>query len=183
VGLKYNQLRCLVKRGVEVLVCPWDYDFPALAGKDYDGLFVSNGPGDPAMMEQAVEHIKSAMVENRTPIFGICLGHQLLARAAGANTLKMKFGNRGHNIPCTNMLTGKCHITSQNHGFAVDEKSLPASCEVTHRSLFDQSLQGFRRKDRPVLCFQGHPEASPGPQDISTLFDQFVQFMADRHGC
>ena len=124
--MKYNQLRCLLKRGVEVMVCPWDYDFPSLAGKDYDGLFISNGPGDPAMMEKTVKHISSAMKENRTPIFGICLGHQLLARAAGASTVKMKFGNRGHNIPCTNMLTGKCHITSQNHGYAVDTDSLPA---------------------------------------------------------
>lgn len=115
VGLKYNQIRCLVARGVEVEVVPWDYDFPKLAGKEYDGLFISNGPGDPAMMAQTVDHIRTAMNEARMPIFGICLGHQLLARAAGADTLKMKFGNRGHNIPCTNLLSGKCYITSRQY--------------------------------------------------------------------
>ena len=125
VGLKYNQLRCLVTRGLEVEVVPWDYDFPKLAGKEYDGLFISNGPGDPAMMADTVKHIATAMEEARTPIFGICLGHQLLARAAGADTVKMKFGNRGHNIPCTNLLSGKCYITSQNHGYAVDADTLP----------------------------------------------------------
>jgi carbamoyl-phosphate synthase / aspartate carbamoyltransferase len=173
--LKYNQLRCLLKRGVEVLVCPWDYDFPALASKDYDGLFISNGPGDPAMMEKTVKHISSAMVENRTPIFGICLGHQLLARAAGATTLKMKFGNRGHNIPCTNMLTGKCHITSQNHGFAVDANSLPAEWTELFVNANDGSNEGIRHVSRPYFSVQFHPESTPGPRDTEFLFDVFIR--------
>ncbi|RDL30326.1 Carbamoyl-phosphate synth [Venustampulla echinocandica] len=174
VGLKYNQLRCLLRRGVEVLVCPWDYDFPALAGKDYDGLFISNGPGDPAMMEKTVKHIASAMADNRTPIFGICLGHQLLARAAGASTLKMKFGNRGHNIPCTNMLTGKCHITSQNHGYAVDASSLPAEWTELFVNANDGSNEGIRHNTKPYFSVQFHPESTPGPRDTEFLFDVFI---------
>lgn len=174
VGLKYNQLRCLLRRGVEVLVCPWDYDFPKLAGKDYDGLFVSNGPGDPAMMEETVKHIASAMEENRTPIFGICLGHQLLARAAGATTKKMKFGNRGHNIPCTNMLTGKCHITSQNHGFEVDATSLPSEWIELFVNANDGSNEGIRHNTKPYFSVQFHPESTPGPRDTEFLFDVFI---------
>lgn len=174
VGLKYNQLRCLVRRGVEVLQVPWDYDFPALAGKDYDGLFISNGPGDPAMMESTVKHIKSAMDEARTPIFGICLGHQLLARAAGADTVKMKFGNRGANIPCTSLLTGKCHITSQNHGYAVDSKTLPNGWEELFVNANDGSNEGIRHVRRPYFSVQFHPEHTPGPRDTEYLFDVFI---------
>jgi carbamoyl-phosphate synthase/aspartate carbamoyltransferase len=174
VGLKYNQLRCLVRRGVEVLQVPWDYDFPSLAGKDYDGLFISNGPGDPAKMEATVKHIKSAMDEARTPIFGICLGHQLLARAAGADTLKMKFGNRGHNIPCTSMITGKCHITSQNHGYAVDSKTLPNGWEELFVNANDGSNEGIRHVSRPYFSVQFHPEHTPGPRDTEYLFDVFI---------
>ncbi|KIN00126.1 hypothetical protein OIDMADRAFT_164286 [Oidiodendron maius Zn] len=174
VGLKYNQLRCFLKRGVEVLVCPWDYDFPAVAGSDYDGLFISNGPGDPAVMDKTVKHIAQAMQENRTPIFGICLGHQLMARAAGATTLKMKFGNRGHNIPCTNMLTGKCHITSQNHGFAVDTASLPSDWTELFVNANDGSNEGIRHICKPYFSVQFHPESTPGPRDTEFLFDVFI---------
>jgi carbamoyl-phosphate synthase/aspartate carbamoyltransferase len=161
------------------MVCPWDYDFPALAGKDYDGLFISNGPGDPAMMGETVKHIASAMAENRTPIFGICLGHQLLARAAGASTLKMKFGNRGHNIPCTNMLTGKCHITSQNHGFAVDAGTLPAEWTELFVNANDGSNEGIRHVSKPYFSVQFHPESTPGPRDTEFLFDVFIQAIVD----
>ena len=174
VGLKYNQLRCLVKRGVEVLVVPWNYDFPRLAGKDYDGLFISNGPGDPAMLPKTVEHIASALSEGRTPIFGICLGHQLLARAAGASTLKMKFGNRGHNIPCTNLLSGKCYITSQNHGYAVDALNLPKDWEELFVNANDGSNEGIRHTNRPFFSVQFHPESAPGPRDTEFLFDVFI---------
>ena len=174
VGLKYNQLRCLVSRGVEVLAVPWDYDFPRLASKDYDGLFISNGPGDPAMLTKTVEHIASAISSGRTPIFGICLGHQLLARAAGASTLKMKFGNRGHNIPCTNLLSGKCYITSQNHGYAVDALNLPQDWEELFVNANDGSNEGIRHSHRPFFSVQFHPESTPGPRDTEFLFDVFI---------
>ncbi|KAK5224770.1 Carbamoyl-phosphate synthase [Exophiala xenobiotica] len=174
VGLKYNQLRCLLSRGVEVLIVPWDYNFPELAGKDYDGLFISNGPGDPAMMTSTIKHISQAMAEGRTPIFGICLGHQLLARAAGANTLKMKFGNRGHNIPCTNLLSGRCYITSQNHGFAVDSMTLPEGWEESFVNANDGSNEGIRHVSRPYFSVQFHPESTPGPRDTEFLFDVFI---------
>ena len=175
VGHKYNQLRCLVGRGVEVQVVPWDYDFPSLAGKEYDGLFISNGPGDPAMMERTVKHISTALTEARTPIFGICLGHQLLARAAGADTLKMKFGNRGHNIPCTSLLSGKCYITSQNHGYAVDANTLPAEWAELFINANDSSNEGIRHISRPYFSVQFHPESTPGPRDTEFLFDVFIQ--------
>lgn len=174
VGLKYNQLRCLLSRGVEVMVVPWDYDFPALAGKDYDGLFISNGPGDPAMLSQTVKHIAKAMKEGRTPIFGICLGHQLLARAAGAGTIKMKFGNRGHNIPCTSLISGKCYITSQNHGFAVDSMTLPEGWEELFVNANDGSNEGIRHISRPFFSVQFHPESTPGPRDTEFMFDVFI---------
>ncbi|GIZ41350.1 hypothetical protein CKM354_000465600 [Cercospora kikuchii] len=174
VGLKYNQLRCLVKRGVEVEVVPWDYDFPGLAGKEYDGLFISNGPGDPAMMDVTVKNIQQTMEEGRVPIFGICLGHQLLARAAGASTMKMKFGNRGHNIPCTSMLSGKCYITSQNHGYAVDSNSLPKDWSELFVNANDESNEGIRHTSRPYFSVQFHPESTPGPRDTEFLFDVFI---------
>jgi carbamoyl-phosphate synthase/aspartate carbamoyltransferase len=174
VGLKYNQLRCLLSRGVEVLVVPWDYDFPALAGKEYDGLFISNGPGDPAMLTKTVENIARAMKEGRTPIFGICLGHQLLARAAGAGTIKMKFGNRGHNIPCTSLISGKCYITSQNHGFAVDSMTLPQDWEELFVNANDGSNEGIRHLSRPFFSVQFHPESTPGPRDTEFMFDIFI---------
>ncbi|MCJ1291145.1 hypothetical protein MMC34_002688 [Xylographa carneopallida] len=161
-------------RGVEVLVVPWDYDFPPLAGKEYDGLFISNGPGDPALLGNTISHISTAMADGRTPIFGICLGHQLLARAAGASTLKMKFGNRGHNIPCTNKLSGRCYITSQNHGYAVDAMSLPEEWEELFVNANDESNEGIRHRHRPYFSVQFHPESAPGPQDTEFLFDVFI---------
>lgn len=174
VGLKFNQLRCLLRRGVEVEVVPWDYDFPRLAGKNYDGLFISNGPGDPAMLNDTVQHIRTALEEGRTPIFAICLGHQLLARAAGASTIKMKFGNRGQNIPCKHSITGKCYITSQNHGYAVDTMSLPSEWEELFVNANDGSNEGIRHTSRPYFSVQFHPESNPGPRDTEFLFDIFI---------
>ena len=174
VGLKTNQLRCLISRGVEVLVVPWDYDFPELAKHDYDGLFVSNGPGDPAVLGKTVQNISSAMQQGRTPIFAICLGHQLLARAAGAKTVKMKFGNRGHNIPCKHKLSGKCYVTSQNHGYAVDAMSLPPEWEEIFVNANDESNEGIRHTSRPYFSVQFHPESTPGPRDTEFLFDVFI---------
>ena len=156
-------------------VVPWDYDFPRLAGADYDGLFISNGPGDPAMLTQTIQNISVAMKEGRTPIFGICLGHQLLARAAGASTVKMKFGNRGHNIPCTNLLSGRCYITSQNHGYAVDATNLPTGWEELFVNANDGSNEGIRHVNRPYFSVQFHPESAPGPRDTEFLFDIFIK--------
>ena len=174
VGLKFNQLRCLTVRGVEVQVVPWDYDFTAVAGKEYDGLFISNGPGDPSMLEVTSRHIAIAMKEAKTPIFGICLGHQLLARAAGASTTKMKFGNRGHNIPCMDLSSERCYITSQNHGFAVDTPSLPPGWEPLFVNANDGSNEGIRHASRPFFSVQFHPESAPGPRDTEFLFDVFI---------
>ena len=172
-----------MSRGVEVLAVPWDYDFPRLAGKDYDGLFISNGPGDPAMLKETVKHISIAISEAKTPIFGICLGHQLLARAAGASTIKMKFGNRGHNIPCTNRLSGKCYITSQNHGYAVDSMSLPQDWEVLFVNANDESNEGIRHIQRPFFSVQFHPESTPGPRDTEFLFDVFIDSVKNCISC
>jgi carbamoyl-phosphate synthase/aspartate carbamoyltransferase len=174
VGMKYNQLRCLLARGVEVLVVPWDYDFPTLAGKDFDGLFVSNGPGDPATLTVTTKNLAKMFEDARTPVFGICLGHQLIARAVGAQTTKMKFGNRGHNIPCTSMLSGKCHITSQNHGYAVDSSSLQNGWEELFVNANDGSNEGIRHTSRPFFSVQFHPESTPGPRDTEYLFDVFI---------
>ncbi|KAJ4300377.1 Carbamoyl-phosphate synthase [Collariella sp. IMI 366227] len=176
VGMKYNQLRCFLRRGVEVLVCPWDYDFRS---ETYDGLFISNGPGDPAIMEATVKNIAAALEENRTPIFGICLGHQLLARASGAKTIKLKFGNRGHNIPCTSMVTGKCHITSQNHGYAVDADTLPTGWQELFVNANDGSNEGIMHVGKPHFSVQFHPESTPGPRDTEYLFDVFIQTVAN----
>lgn len=174
VGLKYNQLRCLVSRGIEVQVVPWDYDFPALLRENADGLFLSNGPGDPATLTKTVENLKVTLSESRTPIFGVCLGHQLLARAAGAETTKMKFGNRGHNIPCTNLLSGRCYITSQNHGYAVEANSLVNGWEESFVNANDGSNEGIRHVAKPYFSVQFHPEHAPGPQDTEFLFDVFI---------
>ncbi|KAF5123708.1 Protein pyrABCN [Metarhizium anisopliae] len=173
VGMKYNQLRCFLKRGVEVMVCPWDHDLAKEAGDQYDGLFLSNGPGDPEVLDVTVKNIQAVMEKNRTPVFGICLGHQLLARASGASTSKMKFGNRGHNIPCTSMVTGKCHITSQNHGFAVDASTLTDGWKELFVNANDGSNEGIMHVDKPYFSVQFHPESTPGPRDTEFLFDVY----------
>ena len=177
-GVKRNILRLLVDRGCEVIVVPARTTAAEALAWEPDGVFLSNGPGDPEPCDYAVEATRE-LIESGIPVFGICLGHQIIGLAAGARTLKMKFGHHGANHPVRNMLTGKVHITSQNHGFAVDPETLPANLRVTHASLFDGSVQGFERTDRPTFCFQGHPEASPGPQDIHYLFDRFVALMTE----
>ncbi|KAM5348398.1 hypothetical protein ACJ41O_008222 [Fusarium nematophilum] len=178
VGMKYNQLRCFLKRGVEVLVCPWDYGLSG-ASDEYDGLFLSNGPGDPAVLENTVKNIAAVLEKNQVPVFGICLGHQLLARASGASTTKMKFGNRGHNIPCTSMVTGKCHITSQNHGFAVDAASLTNGWKELFVNANDGSNEGIMHAEKPYFSVQFHPESTPGPRDTEFLFDVFIDTIAN----
>jgi len=176
-GVKRNILRLLVDRGCSVEVVPAETSAEAVLARKPDGVFLSNGPGDPEPCTYAIEAIRE-ILNSRVPVFGICLGHQLLALAAGARTLKMKFGHHGANHPVADLATRRVTITSQNHGFAVDPDSLPEGVEVTHRSLFDQSIQGIALRDAPAFSFQGHPEASPGPQDIVSLFDQFVDLIA-----
>lgn len=156
------------------MVCPWDHDLVKEAGEQYDGLFLSNGPGDPSILDVTVKNIQAVMEKNKTPVFGICLGHQLLARASGAKTSKMKFGNRGHNIPCTSMVTGKCHITSQNHGFAVDASTLPSGWKELFVNANDGSNEGIMHVDKPYFSVQFHPESTPGPRDTEFLFDVFI---------
>ena len=168
-----------MSRGVEVLRVPWDHDFTGLLGDGYDGLFISNGPGDPIMLSKTVGHIKIALEQEKVPIFAICLGHQLLARAAGAQTTKLKFGNRGHNIPCTHRTSGKCYITSQNHGFAVDAMTLPKEWEELFVNANDETNEGIRHKLRPFFSVQFHPESTPGPRDTEFLFDVFINTIRD----
>ncbi|MBI1194603.1 MAG: glutamine-hydrolyzing carbamoyl-phosphate synthase small subunit [Gammaproteobacteria bacterium] len=177
-GVKHNILRMLVDRGCELTVVPAQTSAEDVLALAPDGVMLSNGPGDPEPCDYAIEAIRT-LVDSGIPTFGICLGHQLLALASGARTEKMKFGHHGANHPVQELGTGRVMITSQNHGFAVSEQGLPDTLEVTHRSLFDGTLQGIRRTDRPAFGFQGHPEASPGPHDASGLFDQFVALMAD----
>ncbi len=175
-GVKHNILRMLVDRGCKVTVVPAQTSAEAVLAMNPDGVFLSNGPGDPEPCDYAITAIR-VFLERKVPVFGICLGHQLLGLAAGAKTLKMKFGHHGANHPVQDLSTGKVMISSQNHGFAVDESSLPANVRATHRSLFDGSLQGIELTDRPAYSFQGHPEASPGPHDVAGLFDRFVLMM------
>lgn len=172
VGMKYNQIRCFVKRGVELLVVPWDYDFTK---EEYDGLFISNGPGDPSVLNELAHRLTKALESKKTPIFGICLGHQLLARASGASTLKLKFGNRGHNIPCTSTISGRCYITSQNHGFAVDVDTLTPGWKPLFVNANDDSNEGIYHSELPYFSVQFHPESTPGPRDTEFLFDVFIQ--------
>ncbi len=176
-GIKRNILRMLTDRGCRVTLVPASTTAAEVFGLHPDGVFLSNGPGDPAPVDYAIAAIQT-FIEQRTPLFGICLGHQLLGLAAGANTLKMKFGHHGANHPVQDLSTGAVMISSQNHGFAVDEETMPAHLEATHRSLFDGSLQGIRHRDAPAYSFQGHPEASPGPHDVSPIFDPFIQAMS-----
>jgi carbamoyl-phosphate synthase small subunit len=178
-GIKRNILRLLAERGCRVTVVPAQTPASEVVRMQPDGVFLSNGPGDPEPCDYAIEATRE-LIDRGYPTFGICLGHQIMGLAAGGRTLKMKFGHHGANHPVLDLDTGRVLITSQNHGFAVDPASLPAGCKVTHRSLFDGSLQGFRHTDRPAFCFQGHPEASPGPHDVSALFDRFVQLMQER---
>lgn len=178
-GIKRNILRMLVERGCRVTVVPAQMPAEAVLALQPDGVFLSNGPGDPEPCDYAINAIRE-LLETDIPMFGICLGHQLLGLACGARTLKMKFGHHGANHPVQDLKTGAVMISSQNHGFAVDEESLPETLEATHRSLFDGSLQGLRHRQRPALSFQGHPEAIPGPHDVAPLFDQFIAFMRER---
>lgn len=175
-GVKRNILRMLADRGCRLTVVPAKTPAADVLAMKPDGVFLSNGPGDPEPCDYAIAAIKEILA-TALPVFGICLGHQLLALASGAKTVKMKFGHHGANHPVQDLTTKVVHITSQNHGFAVDEASLPANLEVTHKSLFDGSLQGIRRTDIPAFGFQGHPEASPGPHDIAPLFNQFIDLI------
>jgi len=176
-GIKKNILRMLAERGCRVTVVPAKTSAAEVLKHRPDGVFLSNGPGDPQPCDYAIAAV-ATLIEAGTPLFGICLGHQIMALASGAQTFKMKFGHHGANHPVKDLSSGRVSITSQNHGFAVDEASLPAHLRATHISLFDGTLQGLERTDRPAFSFQGHPEASPGPHDIAYLFDRFTALMA-----
>ncbi len=173
-GAKHNILRMLVERGCKLTVVPAQTPASEVLAMNPDGVFLSNGPGDPEPCDYAISAIQEVLAK-KIPVFGICLGHQLLALASGAKTIKMKFGHHGANHPVKDLDSDKVMITSQNHGFAVDEDSLPSNLRATHRSLFDQSLQGIERTDTAAFSFQGHPEASPGPRDVAPLFDRFIR--------
>ena len=178
-GIKRNILRLIVERGARVTVVPAQMPAKEVLKMKPDGVFLSNGPGDPQPCDYAIAAIAEILDGTRIPVFGICLGHQLMGLASGAKTMKMKFGHHGANHPVKDLDTGQVVITSQNHGFAVDPASIPSNLKATHISLFDGSLQGLARTDRAAFCFQGHPEASPGPHDIGYLFDRFAKMMAD----
>lgn len=175
-GVKFNILRMLAQRGCRITVVPAQTPASEVRRLNPDGVFLSNGPGDPEPCDYAIEATRE-LIESGIPTFGICLGHQIMALASGARTFKMKFGHHGANHPVKDLDNGRVSITSQNHGFAVDEKTLPATLRPTHVSLFDGTLQGLARTDKPAFCFQGHPEASPGPHDIAYLFDRFTALM------
>src|SRR5919197_1011954 len=178
-GIKRNILRMLAERGAHITVVPAQTSAREVLRMKPDGVFLSNGPGDPEPCEYAIEAIGEILDATRIPVFGICLGHQLMGLASGASTMKMKFGHHGANHPVKDLDSGRVVITSQNHGFAVDPSSISKNLRPTHVSLFDGSLQGLARIERPAFCFQGHPEASPGPHDIGYLFDRFAKLMQD----
>jgi carbamoyl-phosphate synthase small subunit len=178
-GVKYNILRMLAERGCKLTVVPAQTPAADVLALKPDGVFLSNGPGDPEPCDYAIKAIQ-AILATDVPVFGICLGHQLLGLASGAKTSKMKFGHHGANHPVQDLASKHVMITSQNHGFQVDETSLPANVKVTHRSLFDGTVQGIALTDKPAFSFQGHPEASPGPNDVAYLFDKFIALMAER---
>ncbi|KMN50293.1 carbamoyl-phosphate synthase [Chromobacterium violaceum] len=178
-GVKHNILRMLAERGCQLTIVPAQTPAADVLALNPHGVFLSNGPGDPEPCGYAIAAIRD-ILETKLPVFGICLGHQLLGLATGAATSKMKFGHHGANHPVQDLDTGRVMITSQNHGFQVDETSLPANVRVTHRSLFDGTVQGIALTDRPAFSFQGHPEASPGPEDVAYLFDRFIAAMAER---
>ncbi|GIX25801.1 MAG: carbamoyl-phosphate synthase small chain [Caldimonas sp.] len=179
-GVKRNILRMLAQRGCKITVVPARTSAQEALALRPDGIFLSNGPGDPQPCDYAIAAARE-LIDTGIPTFGICLGHQIMALASGARTFKMKFGHHGANHPVKDLDSGRVSITSQNHGFAVDEKTLPANLRPTHVSLFDGTLQGLARTDRPAFCFQGHPEASPGPHDIGYLFDRFVSLMENKN--
>jgi len=181
-GIKRNILRMIAERGAKVTVVPAQFAAREVLRMKPDGVFLANGPGDPEPCGYAIEAIGEILDATRIPVFGICLGHQLMGLASGAKTLKMKFGHHGANHPVKDLDTGRVVITSQNHGFAVDPESIQKNLRPTHVSLFDGSLQGLARTDRPAFCFQGHPEASPGPHDIGYLFDRFAKLMEEARG-
>lgn len=172
-GTKYNIIRCLTRRGVKVTLVPWDFDFNTL---DYDGLFISNGPGSPEFAEATVQHLREAMKKDK-PICGICMGNQLLGRAAGAKVFKLKYGHRGHNQPVLMVGSDQCFVTSQNHGFAVDNDTIPAEWEPLFVNLNDGSNEGLRHKSKPFFSAQFHPEASSGPKDTEFIFDKFIAML------
>ena len=172
-GVKHNIIRCLTRRGVKVVLVPWDYDFNSI---DYDGLFISNGPGNPAMVDVTVANLRKALAGDK-PVCGICMGNQLLARAAGADVFKLKYGHRSHNQPVRRVGTNQCYVTSQNHGFAVDDSKLPADWEPLFVNMNDGTNEGIRHRSKPFFSAQFHPEASSGPKDTEFLFDEFVSML------
>ena len=175
-GVKHNIIRCLTRRGVRVVRVPWDYDFSRI---DYDGLYISNGPGNPDFATATVEHLRKALQEER-PICGICMGNQLLAKAAGAKTYKLKYGHRSHNQPVRLAGSDTCYVTSQNHGFAVDSSTLPDDWEEMFVNMNDGTNEGIRHKSKPFFSAQFHPEASSGPKDTEFLFDRFINMLANK---
>ncbi len=183
-GVKNNIIRCFLKRGVTVIRVPWDYDFNKESDKEYDGIFVSNGPGDPKKCRETIKQLRTAMKrmekESPKPIFGICLGNQLLALAAGADTYKLKYGHRSQNQPCVEIGTEHCYITSQNHGYAVNEETLPKNWLPWFRNANDETNEGIKHKTKPFFSVQFHPEAAPGPVDTEFLFDKFVKLLKSR---